>query len=189
MQTNKIRIRTVLSALMATLLAAVLVTPPSTAHAADQTCVVDCVTTYDVAASASALGPGNGPFAITRGPLNSEWFAWGDAVGRIDEAGEVTRYPVPTEDPLMRWMVRGKHGKMWFSERNKIGWIRTSAAGTELREYSLPHEDAFAISLVVGPRGKALERGGEALVPQTQVRPAFGDVRRRFLRRHPFRAH
>lgn len=152
MRTNKIKTRTVLSALMATLLASVLLAPPSPASAAGQTCVVDCVTTYDVAVS--ALGPGNGPFAITRGPLNSEWFAWGDAVGRIDDAGEVTRFPVPTEDPVMRWMVRGKHGKIWFSERNKIGWIRTSASGTELREYTLPHDDAFAISLVVGPGGK-----------------------------------
>jgi virginiamycin B lyase len=165
-----------LSALMTAVLATVLFASPSPGFAAGRTCVADCVTTYDLAVSASALGPGNGPFAITRGPADSEWFTWGDAVGRIDEAGTVTRYPVPTVDPLMRWMVRGKHGKMWFSEMSKIGWIKTSSAGTQVREYNLPHQDSFAISLVAGPHGR-MYFSEQTLGAIGRLNPSTGHVR------------
>lgn len=166
-------VRAAQAVLLAFLLVAVMsAATTSGASAARQTCVVDCVTTYDV----TVPSPSNGPFAITRGPLDSEWFAWGDAVGRIDDDGVIFKYPVPTVDPFMRWIIAGSDRKVWFTELNKVGWIRTSTSGTQLREYALPHSVAQVISLVQAPDGR-LYFSEQAVGKIGQLNPRTGRLR------------
>jgi len=110
------------------------------------------VTTYDTPPTAA----GEGPFGIVRGPLHSQWFTYGDAVARIDDSGTLTRYPLPTAGAITRWMTSDNHGRVWFTEFGKIGWITVDGDGnTLLREYALPYEDAGIISLVLAPNHRA----------------------------------
>jgi streptogramin lyase len=55
-------------------------------------CGADCATAIVPPVAAS-------PFGITRGPVGSVWFSLDNAVGRIDQEGHITTYPVPTANP------------------------------------------------------------------------------------------
>jgi len=116
------------------------------------TCTTNCVTTIDTPPTAA----GAGPFGITKGPLQSEWFTYGDAVARVDRAGKVTRYPLPTAGAETRWITTDRRDRVWFTEFGKIGWISVSRKGnTLLREYAVPYEDPGIISLVLAPNRRA----------------------------------
>ena len=132
--------------------AGTLVLAPVAYAGPGSTCTSNCVTTYDTPPTAA----GEGPFGIVRGPLHSQWFTYGDAVARIDDSGTLTRYPLPTAGAITRWMTSDNHGRVWFTEFGKIGWITVDGDGnTLLREYALPYEDAGIISLVLAPNHRA----------------------------------
>jgi virginiamycin B lyase len=99
-------------------------------------CTRHCVTTYQTPVPTGQ----SGPFGITRGPLDSEWFAYGDRIGRIDSRGALTTYNVPTTPAGLGWMARLRPGQVWFTERDagKVGWIRIADNVTTIREYTLP---------------------------------------------------
>lgn len=70
------------------------------------------------------------PFGVTRGPRGSVWFSLTGAVGRIDQQGQITTYPVPSPNANVGWMTTGPEGSVWFAERGtgKVG--RITAAPT-----------------------------------------------------------
>jgi len=138
------------SGMIMVMLNVVLFVPAAQAHPRT-TCTTDCVTVYDT----PAIG-GEAPFGITRGPLKSQWFTYGDAIARIDGSGHLTRYPLPTAGAITRWVTTDKRRRVWFTEFGKVGWIRVHPDGSSsLREYATPYEDAGISALVIAPNHRA----------------------------------
>ena len=83
------------------------------------------------------------------------WFAETGAnqIGRITVDGEVTEFPVPTEDALddsQGFVALGPDGAIWFNEDrvNKLGRIAPDGAVTE---FDLPPGTAPIREMVAGP--------------------------------------
>jgi streptogramin lyase len=56
------------------------------------------------------------PFGITSGPRGSVWFSLDHAIGRIDQRGGITVYPVPTvTEHDVGWLTLDPAGAVWFS--------------------------------------------------------------------------
>jgi virginiamycin B lyase len=131
-------------------------------------CQTNCATAIVPPVAAS-------PFGITSGPHGSEWFSLDDAVGRIDQRGVVTVYPVPTANANAGWLTTDPSGAVWFSERDtgKIGRITPNGSITE---FALPSSDAVPQGIVMGPDGNLYiaEQGANAIARLT---PATGQVR------------
>ena len=137
--------------------------------AAASPCTAQCVT------KVTAPQGGAPPFGITSGPLRSIWFSNGHAVSRIDEQGQMTRYPVPDRNERsIGWMTHGPGGTVWFAERRtgKIG--RIDASGS-MREYPLPSPAAVPQGIVFAPDGNVYvtEQGSNAIA---RLNPSTGAV-------------
>lgn len=58
------------------------------------------------------------------GPDRALWFTeWGsNQIGRITMQGEITEYPIPTQNAEPHGIASGPDGAIWFAEEcNKIG--------------------------------------------------------------------
>jgi len=103
-------------------------------------------------------------YLITAGPDNALWFTIPAAnrIGRIDLAGVVTTYPVPTSatssnatDPIsLADITSAPDGSLWFTQPadNQIGRITTGGAITE---FAIPRTTASPTMITPGPRGSA----------------------------------
>ncbi len=114
------------------------------------------------------------PFGITRGPLGSVWFSFDNAIGRIDQEGQITTYPVPTANALVGWMTANPENSVWFAERDsgKIG--RITPNGT-ITEFSLPTSSAIPQGMVFAPDGNiyVTEQGANAIA---RLNPTTGQA-------------
>jgi virginiamycin B lyase len=114
------------------------------------------------------------PFGITGGPLGSVWFSLGNAIGRIDQQGQITTYPVPTANPNLGWMTATPENSVWFAERGsgKIGRITPNGTITEL---SLPTATAVPQGMVFAPDGNiyVTEQGANAIA---RLNPTTGQA-------------
>jgi virginiamycin B lyase len=136
-------------------------------------CQADCTTGYVVPPPTSA-SPFGEPFGITRGPLGSVWFSLSNAIGRIDQQGQITTYPVPTANAGVGWMTTHPGDSVWFAERGsgKIG--RITADGT-MSEFSLPTVTAGPQGIVFAPDGNIYvsEQGANAIA---RLNPVTGEA-------------
>jgi virginiamycin B lyase len=152
-----------------------LATPGQATVTVPASCTRNCVTTYQTPVPAGQ----SGPFGITPGPLDSEWFAYGDRIGRIDSRGTLTTYNVPTTPGALGWMARLRPGEVWFTERDagKVGWIRVADSVTTIREYTLPSAPNS------GPHGLVLAADRNVYITEqdagkiAQLNPRTGRVR------------
>jgi virginiamycin B lyase len=94
---------------------------------------------------------------ITVGSDGALWFVetGTNQIGRITVDGEVTEYPVPTEeaiDPTQGFVGLGPDGAIWFNEDlvNKLG--RITPDGT-ITEFELPEGTGGIREMVAGPDG------------------------------------
>ncbi len=92
---------------------------------------------------------------IKVGPDGALWFIETGAgqIGRITVDGEVTEYPIPTEDAIdnsQGFVALGPDGAIWFNEdlTNKLGRITPNG---EITEYDLPAGLAPIREIVAGP--------------------------------------
>jgi virginiamycin B lyase len=103
------------------------------------------------------------------------WFSLDDAVGRVDQSGAITVYPVPSANANVGWLTTDPLGAVWFAERGtgKIGRIMPD--GTII-EFGLPSSNAVPQGIVLGPDGNLYitEQGANAIARLT---PATGQVR------------
>lgn len=94
---------------------------------------------------------------ITVGSDGAIWFAESGAnqIGRITVDGEVTEYPIPSEDAVedrQGFVGLGPDGAIWFNEDlvNKIG--RITPDGT-ITEFALPQGTGYIRQIVAGKDG------------------------------------
>lgn len=94
------------------------------------------------------------PKGITTGPDGALWFCLGgwNAIGRLTVDGEMSIYPVPTENSGPYRIVTGGDGALWFTELlgGKIGRITTGGAITE---FKTPQTVSGPRGIVAGPDG------------------------------------
>ena len=128
-------------------------------------CEADCATAVLPPISAA-------PFGITQGARGSVWFSLNGAVGRIDQQGEISTYPLPAANAKVGWMTTDPTASVWFAERGTgmIGRITPSGA---LTEFSLPTSSAVPQGIVVAPDGNLYvsEQGANAIA---RVDPTTG---------------
>ena len=124
---------------------------PGVASSDRALCREDCVTTYD----AKPPDGQTGPFGITAGPLSSEWFGWGDRIGRIDKAGRLTAYDMPSSGAAVGWMTRTGKNTVWFLERDRgiVGRITVMDGRLTTKKFHLPSRTAGPHGLVQTPDG------------------------------------
>jgi virginiamycin B lyase len=94
------------------------------------------------------------PFEITRGPDPTFWFSIqdNDGIGRITDAGEITRFAIPTHPSRPYDLTLGPDGAIWFEEGtgNKIG--RITPQGRVTNEYPIPTLKSGAHAMTSSPR-------------------------------------
>jgi len=145
--------------------------PPATARAGvgPPVCQSNCATAVVPSLAAS-------PFGVTRGPLGSVWFSLDSAIGRIDQQGQVTTYPVRTGANI-GWMTTDPEGTVWFAERGtgKIGEISADGAITE---FDLPTPTAVPQGIVFAPDGNiyVTEQGANAIARLDPVTGQTADI-------------
>ncbi len=140
------------------LLMTIAVSGASTAQAeSPPPCQVDCATAFTLPIATT-------PFGITRGARGSVWFSLNSDVGRIDQQGQITTYPVPTPNARVGWMMAEPTDSVWFAERGtgKIGRITPNGA---IAEFSLPTATALPQGIVFAPDGNiyVTEQGANAI--------------------------
>jgi virginiamycin B lyase len=112
--------------------------------------------------------PGRQPLGIVAGPDGALWFTetYGDAIGRITTAGQITEFPLCSscrEGSIQPWgIAAGPDGALWFTEYqgNAIGRITTSGQVT-----TFPVGNALARPLAItsGPDGALWFGGGSGI--------------------------
>jgi virginiamycin B lyase len=88
--------------------------------------------------------------SITAGPDNATWYAAGAGIiGRVGLDGTISRYPIPSVDPLPRGITSGPDGSLWFTEQfaDKIGRITSSGV---ISEFALPNSGSSPAEIVSG---------------------------------------
>jgi len=124
---------------------------PAVASPGQALCRDACVTTHD----AKPPGEQTGPFGITAGPLSSEWFGFGDRIGRIDQAGKLTTYDMPSTGAAVGWLTRTTRNTVWFVERDRgiLGRITVLGGRLTTKRFLLPSRTAGPHGLVQTPDG------------------------------------
>jgi virginiamycin B lyase len=120
-------------------------------------CETDCATAVVPPVAAS-------PFGITSGSLGSVWFSLGNAIGRIDQQGQISTYPVPTANANVGWVTANPENSVWFAERGSAKIGRITPDGT-MTEFSLPTATAVPQGIVFAPDGDiyVTEQGANAI--------------------------
>jgi virginiamycin B lyase len=141
----------------------------SNANSGPPSCQTDCATAVVPPVVAS-------PFGITRGPLGSIWFSLNSAIGRIDQQGQITTYPVRAGANI-GWLTTQPDNAVWFAERNtgRIGRITADGA---LTEFSLPTSPAVPQGIVFAPDGNiyVTEQGANAIARLNPVTGQATDI-------------
>ncbi|VTR98683.1 Virginiamycin B lyase OS=Streptococcus gallolyticus GN=vgb PE=3 SV=1 [Gemmata massiliana] len=98
---------------------------------------------------------GTWPRGITAGPDGNLWFAemTGNKIGRITPKGEITEYPVPTDDAQPYGVVTGPDKMIWFTESatGKIGRLNPKTG--KIEEFRLADSKARPRDITNGPDG------------------------------------
>jgi len=95
--------------------------------------------------------------SITRGPDGALWFTFsngtefGNAIGRIDTAGNVTRFELPNPGSQPGYIATGPDGALWFTEQNTHSIGRITTAGS-VTEHPIPSGSTPA-HIAAGPDG------------------------------------
>jgi virginiamycin B lyase len=115
------------------------------------------------------------PHGIAAGPEGSVWFTDDGAnvqgrnlIGRIDAAGVVEEFPIPTPGAEPAAIVAGTDGAMWFTEpgKRKIGRITSTG---EVTEFAVPDVSSALNGLVLGAEGNLW-------FAERQPLPGFGSI-------------
>ena len=82
-------------------------------------------------------GPGRQLFPENRlGTHGNLWFTGGNSIGRITPSGQITEFPVPTNNSIPEGIAAGPDGNLWFTETsnvgNKIGRITPGVPGVQI---------------------------------------------------------
>ena len=128
------------------------------------------------------------PFGIAAGPEGRVWFTddgtneqGRNLIGRINAAGEVEEFSVPTPGAEPAAITAGTDGAMWFTEpgKRKIGRITSTG---EVTEFAVPDVSSALKGLALGPEGnlwfaeRRPQAGFGSISPSGEVRsyhPAF----------------
>ena len=101
------------------------------------------------------------PFAITGGPDGNVWFTEESTmeqinkgikagkIGRITPAGNITEFPLPTDEFSPNGIAAGPDGNLWFTDR-KIGKITTAG---NITEFPVPTDASSPHAITTGPDG------------------------------------
>jgi virginiamycin B lyase len=114
----------------------------------------------------SEFGPAVTPLAIAPGPDGNVWFTeysrFGNSIGRITPAGQITKFPIPTDESIPAAITTGPDGAMWFTEGrgNQIGRITTSGVFTE---FPVPGPFIQLTGIAAGSDGNLWFTGGESI--------------------------
>lgn len=96
----------------------------------------------------------SGPSSIVAGPDGALWYTESacDNIGRITTDGNITLFPVLTQNSYPAGIAAGSDGALWFTEANanNIGRITVNGSVTE---YPIPTANAQAYEIAAGPDG------------------------------------
>jgi streptogramin lyase len=101
-------------------------------------------------------GTFNDVFDITAGPEKSMWFTANAThqIGRVDKAGHVSLFPVPTTYGVPVAITTGPDGNLWFTmgggSKQAIG--KMTPAGT-VTQYPFGHNGGTELGITSGPDG------------------------------------
>jgi virginiamycin B lyase len=100
------------------------------------------------------------PTSLTTGPDGAVWYVnmGGDAVGRVDPAGHVSHYPLPSADRMHvnpEGIAAGADGAMWVSETLAMRVARVDVSTFHIAEYPVPPVPAGVppAGMTAGPDG------------------------------------
>jgi virginiamycin B lyase len=101
------------------------------------------------------LPSGSQPAGIAVGPDGNIWFTecFGNKIGRIAHAGEITEFLIPTPGSCPADITSGPDGNLWFTEFSvpaKIGRVTVSGVITE---FALPTVSSGPTVITAGPDG------------------------------------
>src|SRR5712671_878848 len=94
------------------------------------------------------------PWEVTAGPDSALWFTerFANKIGRIDTAGNISEFAIPTVVSFPQGITAGPDGALWFTETypGKIGRIDTSG---NITEFTLPDPGGGPAFIATGPDG------------------------------------
>jgi virginiamycin B lyase len=92
------------------------------------------------------------PWEITAGPDSALWFTerFANKIGRIDTAGNISEFAIPTLESFPEGITVGPDGNLWFAETsgNRVGRITTAGVITE---FTLPVAGRDPQDITAGP--------------------------------------
>jgi streptogramin lyase len=92
-------------------------------------------------------------YGITRAPDGMVWFtalAGDNKLGKIDASGQITEFPVPSENTGIAGVAIGSDGNIWFTQ-NDVGRVGGMRPGGEL--IGLYQDGSYPIGITGGPDG------------------------------------
>jgi virginiamycin B lyase len=112
--------------------------------------------------------PGRQALGIAAGPDGALWFTeiYGDAIGRITTAGQITEFPLCSGcggGKIQPWdIAAGPDGALWFTEyqADAIGRITTSG---QITTFPVPGALARPLAITSGPDGALWFGGGSGI--------------------------
>lgn len=93
-----------------------------------------------------------GVASVANGPDGNLWFTYQDGVGRVNQSGEITAFPLAVLDATVQMggITTGPDGNLWFTDSVGVG--RITPSGT-MSLYSLDESVAAAAGIIRGPDG------------------------------------
>jgi len=104
------------------------------------------------------------PFSIAPGPDGALWFTFsnatefGNAIGRIDTAGNVQRFELPNPGSQPGYITAGPDGALWFTEVNeqtgdRVGRMTTDGTVTDELPIVTSEVECSPTGITAGPDG------------------------------------